>query len=199
VRPCRYPSWRRRAAPRPASAVGGIRSLRWPARNRGRAFIACTIIANFASASQVDRPRPAHLPIDWLGDHGSVSRRTYSADVVSALLTSDVYGLRSELDPTTLGKLDLRRRLAIKEDRTEKEEQPLAELNDWIRTKDFTRSDPDPMFTAFEEAMTRAQQAEKLKGPTLTEDQRKRQKELAFTIVTKLKAEEKGGDTEEKP
>src|SRR6185312_6403282 len=99
---------------------------------------------------------------------------------VSALLTSDVYGLRSELDPTTLEKLDLRRRLAIKGDRSEEEEQTLAELNDWIRTKDFTRSDPDPMFVAFEEAMTRAQAKERMEGPTLTDEQRRRQKDLAL-------------------
>jgi len=115
---------------------------------------------------------------------------------VSALLTSDVYGLRSELDPTTLEKLDLRRRLAIKGDRSEKEEQTLAELNEWIRTKDFTRSDPDPMFVAFEEAMTKAQEKERIEGPTLTDEQRRRQKELALEIVTKIKEEEKREDAE---
>lgn len=115
---------------------------------------------------------------------------------VSALLTSDIYGLRSELDPRTLAKLDLRRRLTFKKNRSQQEEETLADLNEWIRMKDFTRSDPDPMFALFEKAMAKALENKPVAGATLTEDQRREQEEMAFRIVNKLIKEEAA---EEKP
>jgi predicted ATPase len=104
---------------------------------------------------------------------------------VSALLTSDIYGLRSELDSKTLEKLDLRRRLTFKKNRTIKDEETLAELNEWIKRKDFTRSDPDPMFAAFEKAMTKALDKTQLGSTTLTDEERRQQEELAFKIMQK--------------
>jgi predicted ATPase len=109
---------------------------------------------------------------------------------ISGLLTSDVYGLRSELDPVTMEKLDLRRRLAIKKRPTASEQSLLAELNQWLRDKDFTREDRDPLYKQFVEAMTAAEQEEHLQTPLLTPAQKQRQKDLAFKIARELKEAE---------
>jgi energy-coupling factor transporter ATP-binding protein EcfA2 len=113
---------------------------------------------------------------------------------VSALLTSDIYGLRSELDSKTIEKLDLRRRLTFKANRTQRDEETLAELNEWIRMKDFTRSDPDPMFALFEQAMAKALEHSPVGAVTLSDAQRREQEEMAVGIVKKLIEEEKAAE-----
>jgi energy-coupling factor transporter ATP-binding protein EcfA2 len=109
---------------------------------------------------------------------------------VAALLMSDVYGLRSELDVVTLRKLDKRRRLAIKKKPTEKDRAQLAKLNRWVEEHDFTTGDRDPLYTRFVQEMTEAERKEGLQKAELTQGQYKRQKKLARTIVSKLRKKE---------
>jgi len=72
---------------------------------------------------------------------------------VSALLTSEVYGLASELDPATYRKLERRRWLAASDDLSPEEMEELARLTAELEDLDFTLSDRDPLYTRFEKAM----------------------------------------------
>ncbi len=72
---------------------------------------------------------------------------------VSALLTSEIYGLRSELDPYTLKKVDRKRDLSLKDELTEKEIEELGEINEYLQDKDFIDSDRDPAFSSWTELL----------------------------------------------
>lgn len=108
---------------------------------------------------------------------------------IAALLTSDIYGLRSQLDLPTLRLLDRRRELAIQEHLTHTERAELRRLNDELDGLGFTKATRDPLYESFIEAMTKAEQKEGLLEPVLTSTQQARQKELASEIVRKLKVE----------
>lgn len=72
---------------------------------------------------------------------------------VSALLTSEVYGLASELDPVTYRKLERRRWLAASDDLSNEESAELIALTGELERLDFTVSNRDPLYAAFEQAM----------------------------------------------
>ena len=110
---------------------------------------------------------------------------------IAGLLTSDVYGLRSELDRGTLDKLDLRRRLAIQEELSEAEREELRNLNEWAERQDFTRTDRDPLYKTFVDAMTKWQEESGLlTRSTLTEEERAEQARVASQVIEKLRAED---------
>jgi predicted ATPase len=107
---------------------------------------------------------------------------------VAGLLTSDVYGLRSELDLETLGMLDEKRALAARERLTEEEEARLRELDERLGGLDFTTTLRDPLYKLFAEAMAERERTEGLQVPILTKEQQERQKELAREILASLKS-----------
>jgi ABC-type multidrug transport system ATPase subunit len=109
---------------------------------------------------------------------------------VAALLTSDIYGLRSQLDLPTMRLLDERRELAIKEELTEAERERLRSLNEELDRLDFTTTIRDPLYEPYVKAMTRAEKEEGLREPVLTPEQQDRQKELAVQIVSELQRTE---------
>ncbi len=109
---------------------------------------------------------------------------------ISGLLMSDVYGLRSELDPETLEQLDLRRRLAIKEHLTPEEEENLRKLNIWVEEQDFTRTDRDPLYKRFVDAMTEWEHRHGLQKPRLSKEEQEEQKKKALEVIEKIKTEE---------
>ena len=113
---------------------------------------------------------------------------------VAALLTSDVYGLRSELDIETMELLDRKRTLAVKESRTQQEDEELARLNRRVESLGFTTAFRDPMYTQFVEAMTKAQREHGLGTHVLTKEQQKKQEEIALEIVKLLRSEREGVD-----
>jgi len=113
---------------------------------------------------------------------------------VAGLLTSEIYGLRSELDLETLGLLDEKRALAAKETLTDQEQERLRELDERLRGLDFTITVRDPMYKRFAEAMAERERAEGLQVPVLTKEQQERQKQLAKEILESLTA--KGGHGE---
>ena len=84
---------------------------------------------------------------------------------VSALLTSEIYGLASELDPETYRKLERRRWLAASDNPSPEELTELARLTDELEDLDFTFSDRDPMYYRFEKAMA---SASRMDTPTMT-------------------------------
>jgi predicted ATPase len=104
-----------------------------------------------------------------------------------AILTSDFFGLRSTLDRETLAKLDEKRELALKEEKTDVDRKRLAELDEELGRLDFSKSARDPLYLEFIRAMTAAQE----EHPNIAEaapdkaDWRLR-KEIARDIVTKL-------------
>jgi ABC-type multidrug transport system ATPase subunit len=86
---------------------------------------------------------------------------------VSALLTSEIYGLASELDPDTYRKLERRRWLATAESLSPQELKELARLTAELEDLDFTFSDRDPIYYRFEKAMASVTRADE---PVMTPD-----------------------------
>lgn len=109
---------------------------------------------------------------------------------IGALLTSDIYGLRSDLDKETLKLLDKKRRLASKFELNETERLELTSLNDMLEDLDFTTSVSDPLYKPFVDAMTQIEVSEGLQVPVLSREQQDRRKEVAEGIVAKLQSDE---------
>lgn len=106
---------------------------------------------------------------------GAISARQPDEDPrgmgVAALLTSEIYGLRSELDLYTLEKIEAKRRLSQKEKLTAEEKALLAEINKYLEGKAFMTSDRDPAYQSWAELRQLAEQALGVKGSSLTPDQ----------------------------
>ena len=113
---------------------------------------------------------------------------------VAALLTSDVYGLRSELDLETLHLLDEKRGLATKNPLTDQELSRLRELDEHLRGLDFTTTVRDPLYKPFVDAMSARERAEGLQTPVLTKEQQNKQKDLARQILAELAAAPETGE-----
>ena len=109
---------------------------------------------------------------------------------VAALLTSDLFGLRSTLDLETLGKLDRKREIASQESLTNEELAELDKLNEELGNLDFTRSARDPLYKPFVEAMIASGEYRPLEKPVLTPGERREQKALAERILEELKREQ---------
>ncbi len=109
---------------------------------------------------------------------------------VAALLTSDIYGLRSQLDPYTLELLDEKRALAIKPHLTDKDKKRLDELNEELEDLDFTKTVRDPLYKPFVDAMTKLEKKHELQAPVLTKEQQQTRQRLAQVILQKLKKKE---------
>ena len=108
---------------------------------------------------------------------------------VAALLTSEVYGLRSALDLDTLEELDRKRELAIREDLSLEERKELANLSDRLGRLDLTTSVRDPMYKPFVDAMTRVEDKLGLNASILTPEQQKAREAIAEEVAEKVVAE----------
>lgn len=105
---------------------------------------------------------------------------------VSALLTSELFGLRSELDLPTLELLERKRLLSLKDDLQEEEINELAGLNRELEGLGFMDEDRDPLFVLWSRAMARVEQDLGADGPVLTNAQRSRLKERGNELVDDL-------------
>jgi predicted ATPase len=105
---------------------------------------------------------------------------------IASLLTSEVYGLRSQLDLATLRKLDRQRELGAMEELSPDEREELARLSRELIDLDFTTTVRDPLYKEFVRAMTAAEREEGLDVPVLTREQQERQQELAADILREL-------------
>jgi predicted ATPase len=105
----------------------------------------------------------------------------------AAILTSDFFGLRSTLDKETLKKIDAKRELASKPDKTDDDLRKLAEMNDELGKLDFSHTVRDPLYEEFIRAITAATKEDPaLKRPApKTEVWRRRQK-IAKDIAERL-------------
>jgi hypothetical protein len=102
---------------------------------------------------------------------------------VSGLLTSEIYGLRSELDLETLKMLDEKRELAAKSPLTDADRERLRQLDEQLKGLDFTVTVRDPMYKKFSDALAERERQEGLQVPVLTKEQQERQKELAKQVL----------------
>ena len=125
---------------------------------------------------------------------GQVSAETPDQDPkgmgVAALLTSEIYGLRSELDLETMQALDRKRELSSKEDLNDSELSELDRLNEDLGPLDFTKSVRDPLYKLFVQGMEASEEYQKLKKPVLTPDEQRKQRELAEVIISDLRRKE---------
>ena len=108
---------------------------------------------------------------------------------VAAMLTSELFGLRSTLDPETLGLLDQKRVLAAKQDPSEDELSKLDELNEQLGNLDFTHSTRDPLYKLFVEALMESNEYGAFQKPTLTADEIEAQKKLAAAVIEEVMKE----------
>jgi predicted ATPase len=109
---------------------------------------------------------------------------------ISGILTSDIFGLRSDLDLATLHLLDRKRQLAIKDTLTEAEKEELTKLNDELSNLDFTNQVRDPMFKEFVDALARTEEVEKTPKIKLSREERERRRQLAQEVIKKLRPKE---------
>jgi predicted ATPase len=109
---------------------------------------------------------------------------------IEAILTSDLFGLRTTLDRPTQELLDTRRRLSMKrEPLTEDEKTDLSRVNELLLPLLFSKTTRDPLYELFLEAWTAQEDPSWLNTPHLTEEQRQERAILASKIVAELKAE----------
>lgn len=115
---------------------------------------------------------------------------------VEGILTSDIFGLRSALDPVTQELIDRRRELAVKDTLTEEEQYQLGELSDQLEGLDFSINARDKLYTRFVKEMTRRSAPEKRRLVALTPKQQQEQKDLIREILEELAREEEENDEE---
>lgn len=105
----------------------------------------------------------------------------------AAILTSDFFGLRSTLDKDTLKKIDDKRELAFKQDKTDDDRRKLAELNDELGRLDFSETARDPLYREFVRAITAASNDDpSLKRAAPTTEIWKKRQEIAKDIAKRL-------------
>jgi hypothetical protein len=105
----------------------------------------------------------------------------------AAILTSDFFGLRSTLDRETLKKIDDKRELALKDNKTDQDRKDLARLNDELGTLDFSNSVRDPLYEEFIRAITSAaKENPALKAPAPRSDVWRQRQQIAKDIAKRL-------------
>lgn len=109
---------------------------------------------------------------------------------IDAILTSELFGLRSALDLPTLDDLDRKRMLQSIEERSSEEDAELSELTTRLGDLDFTRASPDPLYKLFVEKMTESQRELGLLTPILTSAQQEEQRLIAAKVVSELRSGE---------
>lgn len=110
---------------------------------------------------------------------------------VAAILTSDLFRLRTTLDAKTQADLDRQRLLAMKETLTVDEEKELRELKARLRGKGFAQTIRDPLYELFIKAWTEREDPAWRGAVELTPEQREARARLAAEIVEQLRREER--------
>ena len=127
---------------------------------------------------------------------GTIERHTPAVDPrglgVAGVLMSDLFGLSSHLDPSTLSDLEELRRLAAKDTRTDSETERLNKLSNQLGALDMTTVVRDPLYAKFVKAMSRVQE-EKRTDLHMIPGKRSEQLETAVGIVKEILEAEAGG------
>jgi ABC-type multidrug transport system ATPase subunit len=108
---------------------------------------------------------------------------------VAGLLTSEVYGLQSDLSPEAVADLETLRRLTMLGERTEEEERELSRIYKQYHGARLTRTTRDPMFSLFVQAMRKAERTENLDKLALSPTEVHERERLAVQIAQRVKAE----------
>jgi ABC-type multidrug transport system ATPase subunit len=105
-----------------------------------------------------------------------------------AILTSEIFGLRSTLDTDTLNDVERLRFLAAMEVRTEGEEAELGELNSTLSHLGFSAEFRDPLFKEFVQEMAKGMGDERpVWEHVLTAEQRRERERLVSQAVQRLR------------
>jgi AAA15 family ATPase/GTPase len=107
----------------------------------------------------------------------------------AGILTSDIFGLQSTLDPETLEKLDQQRRLLIKDETelTDEERIDLNRLNQELEDIDATRFVRDPYYPLFVKTMKRYEvETGSFQARALTVEELEEREEIAFDILNDI-------------
>lgn len=105
-----------------------------------------------------------------------------------AILTSEFFGLRSAIDNETLSKIDEKRALSFKEDKTEADQRKIVKLDQELGKLDFSKAVRDPLYLEYVRAMTQAQNDDPtLAEPVPTVDDWQRRQQVAKDILKRLR------------
>lgn len=129
--------------------------------------------------------------------HRKEDGRIYSASAeqdpkgmgFAGILTSDIFGLQSTLDPETLEKLDQQRRLLIKDETelTDEEKIDLNRLNQELKDIDATRFVRDPYYPLFVKTMKRYEvKTDSFQARALTVKELEEREKIAFDILNDI-------------
>lgn len=109
----------------------------------------------------------------------------------TGILTSEMFGFRSDLDPETLDLLDKQVDLAGKEHLNDAEARELENITDQIENLGFKSASSDPYYRAFIQAIVRRQKARQLlQKPTLTQSDLEALQRETDEILAEMDAEE---------
>jgi len=108
---------------------------------------------------------------------------------VAAILTSDLFRLRTTLDVQTQAGLDRQRELAVKE-KTPAEEDELRRLNEFLHGKGFTQATRDPLYQLFVRAWAEREDPAWIETVEFTPEQLRDRDQLARELVAQLRSEE---------
>ncbi len=137
--------------------------------------------------------------------HRKEDGRIYSASAeqdpkgmgFAGILTSDIFGLQSTLDPETLEKLDQQRRLVIKgaNELTDEEKAELNRLNKELEDIDVTRFVRDPYYPLFVKSMKKYEVEHGVfQARALTIEEIEARDEVALEILGEILEGEEGGE-----
>lgn len=105
----------------------------------------------------------------------------------AAILTSDFFGLRSTLDKDTLKKIDKKRELALKPEKTDDDRKELDDLNNELGSLDFSHAVRDPLYDEFIRAITEAtRDRPQLKKPAPEVEMWRERQKIAKDIAERL-------------
>jgi hypothetical protein len=108
---------------------------------------------------------------------------------VAAILTSDLFRLRSTLDPETQADLDKQRILSMKDELDPDDEAELARLKAKLSGLGFAQTTRDPLYELFVKAWTEREDSAWSQEVQLTPEQRRDRARLASEIVEQLRQE----------
>jgi hypothetical protein len=106
---------------------------------------------------------------------------------VAAILTSDLFRLRTTLDANTQKSLDRQRILAMKEPLSREEEIELRDLKLKLQNLGFAQTIRDPLYELFIKAWTERQDPAWSQVVQLTPEQQRDRTRLAAEIVDELR------------
>jgi ABC-type transport system involved in cytochrome c biogenesis ATPase subunit len=109
----------------------------------------------------------------------------------TGILTSDMFGFRSDLDDETLRLLDAKVALTGKDEPlSDEDEQKLADINQELDRLGFLSAFSDPYYSDYVKALARRQERKKFQKTFLTKEERAEQAALTDEILEELAKEE---------